>query len=136
MWKTGAPVAGNVVNPEATAFLRAAKEATTVKTGDAAPDGSAAAHRYGFDKPALSASWTTPQQKMTMVVGAQEPGSNARWIRTEESPVAHLVASDLLAPAQQLAEIAAKPLVTGTSGTAAMAKTTAGSTSITVKSGS
>ena len=136
MWKTSAPVAGNVVNPEATAFLRSAKEATRVKSGDAAPDGSAAAHRYGFDRPALAASWTTPLQKMTLVVGNPEPGTNGRWVRTEESPVAQLVASDLLAPAKSLAEIAAKPLVTSTAGGATTAtKSTAGTTTLTIKNG-
>src|SRR5205823_4253175 len=118
-------------------FLRAAKEAAASEAGDPAPDGSAAAHRYGFDKPALTASWVTPQQKMQLVVGNAKPGTNARWVRTEESPVAYLVASDLLAPAKGFADIAAKPpapLVAGTAAT--LTKSTGGGVTVNVKTGS
>lgn len=108
MWKTTEPQKDSVVNLEATAFLRSAKEATGTELGDAAPDGSAAAKRYGFDKPLLQASWVTAQQKMEVVVGAEKPGTHSRWMRTSEVPQAQLVATDLVTPARGFKDAASK----------------------------
>lgn len=107
MWKAGT----NVVNAEATAFLRDAKLAKAIETSSEAK---------GTNSPVVKATWVTPTQTLELVLGDPKTGTKPvqRWIKTNESPRAALVQEDLLSHARALKDAAMKveAATTGTSG--------------------
>ncbi len=122
MWKAG----GNVVNPEATTFLRDAKLAKAVETSGAPK---------GTDRPVVKATWVTPTETMTLLLGDPQPGTKPvqRWIRTHETKGAVLVQEDFLSHARALKEAASRvPAATSTTSAGASQK---GSINVTVDKG-
>ena len=97
---------GTSVNAEAAQFLRAVKTATVSERSE---KGS-----FGFEKPALSASWLLgsgeKRQQITLAVGA--PKGKAHWVKTSEMPGGQLVADDLVATANALATASKAAVVT------------------------
>ena len=105
---------GANVNPEVSQFLRTAKTATIADRVENAKGPS-----FGFEKPAMSASWLAGTSKIEVTVGAAK--GTAHWVKTGESPAALLVADDLVAAARALVN-AATPKVTSTAGVPAATK--------------
>lgn len=105
---------GANVNPEVSQFLRTAKTATVTDRVEIAKGPS-----FGFEKPALSASWLAGTSKFEVTVGAAK--GTAHWVKTGESPAALLVGDDLVAAARALVNAAA-PKVTSTAGAPAATK--------------
>lgn len=102
-----------IVNAEATAVLRTARDAKVGELGPEAPVGSAKSRELGLETPVVHAKWTTGGDDpvtLELVVGATKPGTRLRWARTNESTNALLLdAEPIVKAAAELAAAPAKP---------------------------
>jgi hypothetical protein len=102
----GSPV---MVNDEANALLRSARDAMVVELGKDAPAGSRASTELGFEKPFVKVQWTAQEKPYELVVGAAKAGTAQRWARTHESPTAVLIDADPIVRAAASLAAASKP---------------------------